>query len=172
MCEQSRRQVTATGVATPKYELDSAGKLMLLRIFATVLSCLILWTSSNVGANFFKTLTVFAISQLLYALSIKCVDVIRRIFSFVSLGVILIILLISIAGLMGIAEIKPTDIGYMILFSNKIVQIPFMRSEIFVYGIATIMCFLYVIEWATGWYADVNGEIQITDIAEEEEGCD
>jgi hypothetical protein len=170
--DQSRRQVTATGVATPKYELDSAGKLMFLRVFATLLSCLILWTSSDAGTNFFKTLTVFAISQLLYALSIKCVDVIRRIFSFVSLGAILIILLISLSGLMGIAEITLTDVGYMILFSNKINQIPFMRSEIFVYVIATSMCFLYVIEWATGWYADMNGEIQITNIAEEKKGCD
>ncbi|MBE6080377.1 MAG: hypothetical protein E7204_06030 [Veillonella sp.] len=129
-----------------KYEVYSASKLLLLRIFVTLLSCVILWTNAEESRSFFNTLVVFSLSQLSYILSIKCNDKIRQLFSWISLAVILVITFISVVGLMGVASIVNTDVGFVIAFIKPGKLVPLFGSEGFVISIAFGLLLLYTIE--------------------------
>ncbi|WP_295237020.1 hypothetical protein [Veillonella sp.] len=163
-------------ITYPKYEVYSASKLLLLRLFVTLLSCMILWTNAEESKSFFNTLVVFSLSQLLYILSIKCNDKIRQIFSWISLAVILGIIFLSVVGLMGVASIVNTDVGFVIAFIKPGKLVPLFGSEGFVITIAFGLMFLYTIEWATGWFAKKSDDVEIqkadTDFAIDEERRD
>ena len=100
-------------VLAPKYGLYEASKILILRIVATWLSLLILWMNTENGKAFFNTLAVFAISQLLYAVSIKAYSTVRQVYSTIVIIIVAVIGLIAIAGLIGVAALVSTDGGYM-----------------------------------------------------------
>lgn len=168
----STREKTECYNMYPKYEIYSAGKLMLFRIFATSLSAIIMWYSSDYSKLFFNTLAVFSISQLLYVFSIKCRDSIRQIFSYVALMIILCITFIAITGLMGITDIVSTDVGYMIAFAKSGDVLYLFRSSMFILITTVLLIFIYVIEWGTSWYSELADHPQIKDVIENEKGCD
>lgn len=142
----STREKTECYNMYPKYEIYSAGKLMLFRIFATSLSAIIMWYSSDYSKPFFNTLAVFSISQLLYVFSIKCRDSIRQIFSYVALMIILWITFIAITGLMGITDVVSTDVGYMIAFVKSGDVLYLFSSSMFILITTVLLIFIYVIE--------------------------
>ena len=140
-------------VLAPKYGLYEASKLLILRIVATWLSLLILWMNTENGKAFFNTLAVFAISQLLYAVSIKAYSTVRQVYSTVVIIIVAIIGLIAIAGLIGVAALVSTDGGCVISLVKSTNQIPIWGSESFIYAIAIILPIAYAFEWGSSWFA-------------------
>lgn len=154
MTKEQEKEYTAN--ISHKYGIREAGNILVLRIFATWISLLLLWMNAESGKAFFNTLAVFSISQLLYAVSIKANDAIRQIFSFLVILIIAFVGLVALSGLIGAAVIMPTEIGYMIALVRNSNQIYLFRSELFIYTMAIILPIAYTIEWGTGWISNVN----------------
>jgi len=140
-------------VLAPKYGLYEASKILILRIVATWLSLLILWMNTENGKAFFNTLAVFAISQLLYAVSIKAYSTVRQVYSTIVIIIVAVIGLIAIAGLIGVAALVSTDGGCVISLVKSTNQIPIWGSESFIYAIAIILPIAYAFEWGSSWFA-------------------
>lgn len=140
-------------VLAPKYGMYEASKILILRIVATWISLLILWTNTENGKAFFNTLAVFAISQLLYAVSIKAYSTVRQVYSTIVIVIVAIIGLIAIAGLIGVAALVGTDGGSVISLVKSTNQIPIWGSESFIYAIAIILPIAYAFEWGSSWFA-------------------
>lgn len=140
-------------VLAPKYGLYEASKILILRIVATWLSLLILWTNTENGKAFFNTLAVFAISQLLYAVSIKAYSTVRQVYSTIVIIIVAVIGLIAVAGLIGVAALVSTDGGCVISLVKSTNQIPIWGSESFIYAIAIILPIAYAFEWGSSWFA-------------------
>ena len=146
-------------VIAPKYGMYEASKILILRIVATWMSLLILWTNTENGKAFFNTLAVFAISQLLYAVSIKAYSTVRRVYSTIVIIIVAIIGLVAIAGLIGVAALVNTDGGSVISLVKSTNQIPIWGSEYFIYVIAVILPIAYAFEWGSSWFA--KGDIPV-----------
>lgn len=156
--------IKAEGVAYHKYEIIySAGKLMMLRSFLTVVTMLLLWINSDSSKVFFNSLAVFSMSQLIYSFSITCRDTIRKVFGFISIFIILIVAFVALGGLLGGMAILPTDAGYMLSIVRSYSTSYVMNVDTFIYLCAGVLIILHVSEWGTGWFSEMRGTPQVID---------
>lgn len=173
MSKSKSQQIEYEGILYNKYGLYDTAKLLLLRIFATALSILILWVSVENSKVFFNTLAMFSISQLLYALSLKANDTIRKVFSLFAIIIVMFMGFIAIVGLMGNATIIQTDTGTIIALIRATNTIPLFSGELFVSIIGVVLIVLYSVEWGTSWYAKLNSKPKVTEVVSKQtKGCD
>lgn len=133
------------------YEFMSVGRLMLARIFAMGLSLFFLWNSIYSTGEFFKSLVLIIIAQLLYNVSIKAKTTIRSIFSFIVLFILLVLLFMGFIGVWGNAVITPSAAGPYITIINNGEMYYLFRSVSVVVFMAFVFPIIYIIEWVTGY---------------------
>lgn len=154
-------------VLNPQYGMFSAARILVFRSLAAALSILILWKSAENNETFFSTLTVFAIGQLLYAVSLKAMNAIRKLFSLLIIVGIAFMGFIALGGLFGAIRIIPTEVGHMIALVKPTSIIYLWESDAFVFWMGGLLIFAYVVEWGTSWFAPVRKKK--TDSEEESE---
>ena len=94
------------------YEFINYGKIVAAKLFTMWVSMFLLWTSTGVANEFFKSLILITIPQLLYAYSIKAKTTLRAVVSLLSVLVILIFLFIGLVGILGKMMLVETELGY------------------------------------------------------------
>lgn len=111
----------------------------------------LLWTSIEVSNEFFKSVVLISIAQLLYAYSIKGKTPIRGVLALFASITMMGVLAIGLAGVMGKLAILPTDLGYYIIVKNAGEIFYLFRSGSLVTFMAIVFPFIYILEWGTGY---------------------
>ena len=135
------------------YEFINYGNIVAAKVFTIWLSVFLLWTSVGVANEFFKSLILITIPQLLYAYSIRAKTTLRSIVSVVSVIIILGLLFIGLIGAFGKVLLLETNFGYYITVSNGKDLYPLVRSVSVVYFMAVVLPLIYIVEWGTGYKA-------------------
>lgn len=133
------------------YEFIEYGKLVFSKLFTIWISLILLWTSTTVSNEFFKSLILITIPQLLYAYSIKAKTTLRGVVAVISVFFLLIVTSIGLIGLIGKITLLATDLGYYIAISDGEANYPIIRSANLVYIMAIVFPFIYITEWVTGY---------------------
>lgn len=133
------------------YEFINIGKITFARIFTLWFSTFMLWTSIEVSNEFFKSVVLISIAQLLYAYSIKGKTPIRGILALFASITMMGVLAIGLAGVMGKLAILPTDLGYYIAVKNAGEIFYLFRSGSLITFMAIVFPFIYILEWGTGY---------------------
>lgn len=135
------------------YEFINYGKIVAAKLFAMWLSMFLLWTSTGVANEFFKSLILIAIPQLLYAYSIRAKTTLRAVVSLLSVLIILLFLFIGLVGILGKMMLVETELGYFLTISDGKSSYSLVSSVSIVYFMVIVLSLIYIVEWGTGYKA-------------------
>ena len=135
------------------YEFINYGKIVAAKLFTMWVSMFLLWTSTGVANEFFKSLILITIPQLLYTYSIRAKTALRAVVSLLSVLVILIFLFIGLVGILGKIMLVETELGYFLTISDGKSSYSFVSSVSIVYFMVVVLSLIYIVEWGTGYKA-------------------
>lgn len=135
------------------YELINYGKIVVAKLFTMWVSMFLLWTSTGIANEFFKSLTLIMISQLLYAYSIRTKSTLRSVVSLLSAFIIFVFLFIGLVGILGKMTLVETDLGYFLTISDGKSSYSLVRSVSVVYFMVIVLSLIYIVEWGTSYKA-------------------
>ena len=135
------------------YELINYGKIVVAKLFTMWVSMFLLWTSTGIANEFFKSLTLIMISQLLYAYSIRTKSTLRSVVSLLSAFIIFVFLFIGLVGILGKMTLVETDLGYFLTISDGKSSSSLVRSVSVVYFMVIVLSLIYIVEWGTSYKA-------------------
>ena len=135
------------------YEFINYGKIVAAKLFTMWVSMFLLWTSTGIANEFFKSLILITISQLLYAYSIRAKTTLRAIVSLLSVLIILPFLLIGLVGILGKIMLVETELGYFLTISDGKSLYSLVSSVSIVYIMVVVLSLIYIVEWGTGYKA-------------------
>ncbi len=135
------------------YEFINYGKIVAAKLFTMWVSMFLLWTSTGVANEFFKSLILITIPQLLYAYSIRAKTTLRAVVSLLSVLIILVFLFIGLVGILGKMMLVETELGYFLTISDGKSSYSLVRSVSIVYFMVIVLSLIYVVEWGTGYKA-------------------
>lgn len=131
------------------YELDSLLSIMICRIVFLWVSTVLLWKNSGMEDVFFNSLFMFAVSQIMYTMSIKSKTLIRRIIK----GLVLIYSLflggLSVCGFNGAVKIQIEDAFPYIFLINKFNRVNLVSVENLIWCTAIVLTIIFILELAT-----------------------
>lgn len=135
------------------YEFINYGKIVAAKLFTMWVSMFLLWTSTGVANEFFKSLILITIPQLLYAYSIRAKTTLRAVVSLLSVLIILVFLFIGLVGILGKMMLVETELGYFLTISDGKSSYSLIRSVSIVYFMVILLSLIYIVEWGTGYKA-------------------
>lgn len=135
------------------YEFINYGKIVAAKLFTMWVSMFLLWTSTGIANEFFKSLILITIPQLLYAYSIRAKTTSRAIVSLLSVLIILPFLLIGLVGILGKIMLVETELGYFLTISDGKSLYSLVSSVSIVYFMVIVLSLIYIVEWGTGYKA-------------------
>ena len=135
------------------YEFINYGKIVVAKLFTMWVSMFLLWTSTGVASEFFKSLILITIPQLLYAYSIRAKTTLRAVVSLLSVLIILVFLFIGLVGILGKMMLVETELGYFLTISDGKSSYSLVRSVSIVYFMVIVLSLIYIVEWGTGYKA-------------------
>lgn len=135
------------------YEFINYGKIVFAKLFTMWTSMFLLWTSTGVANEFFKSLMLITIPQLLYAYSIRAKNTLRSVVSLLSVIIILGLFFIGFLGILGKITLVETDLGYFLTINDGKSSYSLVRSVSVVYFMVIALSIIYIVEWGTGYKA-------------------
>ena len=135
------------------YEFINYGKIVFAKLFTMWTSMFLLWTSTGVANEFFKSLMLITIPQLLYAYSIRAKYSLRSVVSLLSVIIILGLFFIGFLGILGKITLVETDLGYFLTINDVKSSYSLVRSVSVVYFMVIALSIIYIVEWGTGYKA-------------------
>lgn len=135
------------------YEFINYGKIVAAKLFTMWVSMFLLWTSTGIANEFFKSLILITIPQLLYAYSIRAKTTLRAVVSLLSVLIILPFLFIGLVGILGKIMLVETELGYFLTISDGKSLYSLVSSVSIVYFMVIVLSLIYIVEWGTGYKA-------------------
>lgn len=135
------------------YEFINYGKIVAAKLFTMWISMFLLWTSTGIANEFFKSLVLITISQLLYAYGIRAKTTLRSVISLLSVLIILGLLFIGLVGILGKMTLVDTELGYFLTITDGKSSYSLVRSVSVVYFMVIVLSIIYIVEWGTGYKA-------------------
>ena len=135
------------------YEFINYGKIVAAKLFTMWVSMFLLWTSTGVANEFFKSLILITIPQLLYTYSIRAKTALRAVISLLSVVIILIFLFIGLVGILGKMMLVETELVYFLTISDCKSLYSLVSSVSIVYFMVIVLSLIYIVEWGTGYKA-------------------
>ena len=147
---QSTETKTDISEETFKYATSSTNTLLVARIFVTLISLIVIFSNIEGDMSFFKSLTIFSLSQLLYAIGIKGQTAMRSIFEKIVFFIVGAYFMIGLLGLMNIITIYKSN-SMTILSCYKFEPLNFVSCPItYVFWIMGVtMLIIFICGWIT-----------------------